>query len=164
MVIWVIGLSGSGKTFFSERLFKNLKKKNKKIKWIDGDKFRKQFSKDLGYSLSDRKKNSARIQKQCKIYEKKGYLVICSILSIFKEHQKKNRKLFNDYIQIYIYVETKVLKKRNNKKIYSRKKNIAGVDIKFPKPFKPDFIFKNNYKKNFLKNCQKIIKKVNEKL
>ena len=67
MVIWIIGKSGSGKTYFSKHLIKNLKKKIKnKIIWIDGDKFRKKFSKDLGYSLTDRKK----FKKECKIFVK----------------------------------------------------------------------------------------------
>ena len=88
MVVWIIGLSGSGKTFLSRNLFSELKKQHKKVKWIDGDKFRSKFSKDLGYSLTDRKKNSIRIRNYCKEYEKKNYIVICSILSIFKDHQK----------------------------------------------------------------------------
>ena len=97
MVIWIIGKSGAGKTFLADKLYRKLKKDVKKIKWIDGDRFRKKYSKDLGYTKIDRKKNSLRIQHHCRDIEKKGYLVICSILSIFRDHQKKNRKLFNKY-------------------------------------------------------------------
>ena len=64
MVIWIIGKSGSGKTFLSKRLYKKFREKNKKVVWIDGDKFRKKFSKDLGYSLIDRKK---KFKKNTKI-------------------------------------------------------------------------------------------------
>ena len=67
MVIWIIGKSGSGKTYLSKHLIKSLKKKKlKKIIWIDGDKFRKKYSKDLGYSLVDRKKTL----KEFKIFAK----------------------------------------------------------------------------------------------
>ena len=52
MVIWIIGKSGVGKTFFSRLLYNKLKEKVKKVAWIDGDKFRNKFSKDLGYSLT----------------------------------------------------------------------------------------------------------------
>ena len=68
IVIWVIGVSGSGKSFFSKKLFKKLKRDYKKTIWIDGDRFRKKYSKDLSYSLKDRKKNSKRIQKFCLKY------------------------------------------------------------------------------------------------
>ena len=161
MVIWIIGKSGSGKTYFSKHLIKNLKKKiKKKIIWIDGDKFRKKFSKDLGYSLTDRKKNSKRMQNFCKKYDEEGYIVVCSILSIFRDHQKINRKKFSNYFQIYIKTDTKMLKFRNNKKIYSKKKNVVGKDIPFPKPYKSNVVIINNFKKTFLKKLDKIENKI----
>ena len=156
MVIWIIGKSGSGKTYLGSRLFKNLKKIKKKIIWIDGDKFRKKFSRDLKYSLKDRIKNSKRIQNYCKKFDKKGYIVICSILSIFKNHQKNNKKIFSQYYQIYIKTNTDVLKLRNNKKIYSKSKDVVGKDIPFPKPYRSNLIIKNNFNKSFLKNLKTI--------
>ena len=166
MVIWVIGKSGSGKSFLAKNLIKEIKKiyKKKKILWIDGDDFRKKFSSDLGYSLLDRKKNSKRIQNRCKAFEDKSYLVVCSILSIFKEHQKKNRSLFKNYIQVYIDVATEKLSKRNSKNIYANKKNVVGKDIKFPTPYKSDIIIKNYFDKRYLKNIKKINKLIDEKL
>ena len=165
MVIWIIGKSGSGKTYLSKHLIKSLKKKKlKKIIWIDGDKFRKRYSKDLGYSLVDRKKNSKRIQNFCKKYDEKGYLVICSILSIFTNHQKINRKKFSNYFQIYIKTDTKILKFRNNKMVYSKKKNVVGKDIPFPKPYKSNAIIKNDFKKTFLNNIKKIENKIYAKI
>ena len=165
MVIWIIGKSGSGKTYLSKYLIKSLKKKKlKKIIWIDGDKFRKKYSKDLGYSLVDRKKNSKRIQNFCKKYDEKGYLVICSILSIFKNHQKINRKKFSNYFQIYIKTDTKILKFRNNKMVYSKKKNVVGKDIPFPEPYKSNVIIKNDFKKTFLNNIKKIENKIYAKI
>ena len=163
MVIWIIGKSGSGKTFLSKKLFKKLKKINKVI-WIDGDKFRKKFSNDLGYSYTDRKKNSKRIQTYCKERDKPNRIVICSILSIIKKHQKENRKLFSSYIQIYIKVNLKLLQTRNNKRIYSNKRNIVGKDIVFQTPYKSDLIIKNDYSTKFLKNIKLIENKINEKL
>ena len=71
MVIWIIGKSGSGKTYLAKILNKKFNKKLRKIKLIDGDKFRKSFSQDLGYSLKDREKNSKRMQKYCLVNEKK---------------------------------------------------------------------------------------------
>ena len=97
MVIWIIGESGSGKSFLARKLFKEFRIRKEKIYWIDGDSFRKKFSKELGYTIKDREKNSFRIQKYCKKKEAINEIVLCSILSIFKKHQKKNRKLFNKY-------------------------------------------------------------------
>ena len=106
MVIWIIGKSGSGKSYLAKKIYDNLRVKNKqKIVWIDGDKFRKKNSKDLGYSLKDRKINSKRIQEYCKKFDSKNYIVICSILSIFTEHQKKIEK-FLQIIFKYLLKQT----------------------------------------------------------
>ena len=165
MVIWIVGMSGSGKSYLAKRLKKKITILSNKIKWIDGDKFRERYSKDLGYSLKDRKINSRRIQKHCLKYFKKGYIVICSILSIFPSHQKKNAKIFkNKYFQIYIKVSIGKLKKRDNKKIYSKKKQVVGKNIIFPKPYKSDLVIKNNFNKSFLKNLRPIVNKIYEKI
>ncbi len=164
MVIWIIGESGSGKSFLARKLFNEFKKKKEKIYWIDGDLFRKQYSKDLGYTIKDREKNSFRIQKHCKNKENNNNIVLCSILSIFKKHQKKNRKFFNKYFQIYIKANKKILKKRNNKNIYSKKENVVGKDIKFPYPYKSDMIITNKFNRNFVLNVKKIINKIHENL
>jgi|TARA_A100001015_G_scaffold147013_1_gene162997 adenylylsulfate kinase len=164
MVIWIIGKSGSGKTFLGKKLYLKIKKKIKKTIWLDGDKFRKKYSKDLGYKIRDRKINSERIQNFCKKYDKKKYIIICSIISIFKSHQKRNRKIFKNYFQIYIQANNKKLISRNKKKIYSKKRNVVGKDIKFPTPVKSDLIIKNNFNRKFLKNISKIENFIYEKI
>ena len=69
MVIWIIGKSGTGKTFYARKLYKELIRRNRKVFWIDGDEFRKFISYDLKYSTKDRKINSNRIQDFCKYLE-----------------------------------------------------------------------------------------------
>ena len=163
MVIWIIGLSGSGKTYTSVLLNNIFKKKNKTI-IVDGDEFRKYISYDLKYTLKDRKKNSQRIQNFSKYLESKGFLVIVPILSIFREHQIKNRKLFDDYYQIFINTDLNKLKQRNNKNIYSKTKNVVGKDIKFMKPLRSDYIFKNNFDKGLNNEIKEIVNIINEKI
>ncbi len=162
MVIWIIGKSGVGKTFYAKKLYKKLLKLDKRSIWIDGDEFRQFISYDLKYSIKDRKTNSKRIQDFCKYLEFKKYLVICSILSIFKKDQKVNRKIFKNYKQIYIKADQKTLIKRNNKKIYTKKKNVVGKDIDFPEPYRSDLIIENNFQK-YKKNLKEILNLVNEK-
>ena len=119
MVIWIIGLSGSGKTYLSKKIYKRIT--GKKIH-IDGDSVRKYLTYKLKYSINDREKNSIFITDLCKFLETEGFTVVCSILSIFRNHQKNNRLKFNNYFQIYLKTDLKVLKLRNNKNIYRQKK------------------------------------------
>ena len=163
MVIWIIGKSGSGKTFFANKINIFLSKKKIKVFWLDGDDFRKYISNDLGYTITDRKENSLRIIKFCKYLESKGYLVLCSFLSIFRKHQKKNKSIFKTYCQIFINADQKILLKKNNKNIYSQKKNIVGKDIKFIKPASSDLIIRNDFK-NYKSNLKYLKTKINEKI
>ena len=163
MVIWVIGLSGSGKTHISSVLNKLLKKNHKTIV-IDGDEIRKFITYDLGYDLNDRKKNSKKIQDLSRYLERKGFLVIVSILSIFREHQLKNRKIFNDYFQIYIESNLEALKKKNNKGIYSKRKNVVGKDIEFLDPINSDLILRNEFNIKTEKKMIDTAKVINERI
>ena len=88
MVIWIIGQSGCGKTYLAKKLCSQLKKRGKKIFFLDGDEFRKKFSNDLKYTKADRKKNSLRIQKFCKYLENQKIclsdkLVLLMILIVY---------------------------------------------------------------------------------
>ena len=65
-----------------------------------------------------------------------------------------------NYIQIFIDVPIETLKKRNIRNIY-KKKNIVGVDIKYQKPSKNDFVIRNNFTKIFLKKeIKKLFKNI----
>ena len=161
MVIWIIGKSGSGKTFWAKKLIKRYKDRYQTFH-VDGDEFRKYITNDIGYSIKERSKNSLLIQKFCKYLEFKGYFVVCSILSIFPKHQKLNRKIFSKYIQIEIECETGKILKRNNKCIYSIKKNVVGKDIKYPKPYKSNLKIFNDFTNcNIRKNINKMTNIIN---
>lgn len=159
MVIWIIGLSGSGKTYLAKKLIKKIK--GKKI-LIDGDVVRKYITYDLRYSKKDREKNSIIISDLCRFLESQGFTVICSILSIFLKHQRRNRRVFNKYFQIYLRSNLSLLKKRNNKKVYSKKNNVVGESIKFPIPVKNDMVIENNFKSYDTRILNKIFKRINE--
>jgi adenylylsulfate kinase len=159
MVIWIIGLSGSGKTYLAKKIFKDLEKKNKKCFLVDGDVVRKYISYNLGYSIRDRKVNSKIIADLCKFLEINGYIVICSVLSIFPSHQKNNRKKFKKYIQIYLESDLNKLIKINSKKIYSQK-SVVGKDIKFPTPYKSHFILNRSDSKKYKYYYSKILDKI----
>ena len=95
------------------------------------------------------------------VLENKKIIVICSILSIFPSHQKKNRKIFEKYIQIYLKAKSNKLKVRTRKFVYNLRKNVVGKDIVFPKPYKNDFVFQNTYDSKINNFIKKIIKKIN---
>lgn len=147
MIIWIVGLSGSGKTKLSNELFKSKIINNNFIN-LDGDEFRKNISNDLGYSYKDRKKNAERISRFVKYLSKKKINIVVSVLSNYPEWLKWNRNNIKNYLQVYIKVNKEKLFVRNKKNLYlSKKKNVVGKDIKFNEPKFNDLVLDNNFKK-----------------
>lgn len=163
MVIWVIGLSGSGKTTFANELYLSIINDNKKFVKIDGDVIRDIFQNDLGHNYKDRRRNANRIMRLCHFLDQNGINVICSILSISEKDRAWNRKNISNYFEIFIDVKMDILKKRNSKGLYEsyekgKIKNVVGCDIKFDEPVNCDYRIENNIDLNFLFSHLDILK------
>ena len=133
MIVWIIGLSGSGKSTLGKEIVRIVRKKKSNIMLIDGDEFR----------------NARRISKFCKLCDKQNIHVVCPILSIFPEIRAWNRKNIKNYYEVFIDTPIEDLKTRDPKGLYKafenkQKKNIVGMDIKFPIPRKSNLIIYND--------------------
>ena len=164
MVIWLIGLSGSGKTTIGNCVYKQLKKKIKNIVYIDGDIFRKIMSNDLGYSLKDRNKNAIRIINLVSNLAKQDLNVICASNLTSSKSRNIARKKIKDYYEVFINVSiNKIIKERDYKNLYKlaikkKIKNVTGVDIKYIIPKKSNLVIDNEInKKKILTIANKII-------
>ena len=164
MIIWITGISGTGKTTLGKALFNKFKKKNNSTIYLDGDQIRKIFKNDLKYSLKDRNLNAERLTKLVKYLseQKKNVIVSANLTSVkFRSWCRKNLK---NCCEIYIYADLKNLIKRDYKKLYKRSitgkiKNVVGMDIKFSHPKSSDIYLNNNSSKSdFLKNINKVEK------
>ena len=85
MIIWVIGMSGAGKTAIGRELFKIRKRENPATVFIDGDEIRDVFKNDRhagDYSVEGRGKNAERIRALCEWLDRQDIDVVCCILSI----------------------------------------------------------------------------------
>lgn len=161
MIIWIIGLAGSGKTTIGKSVYKKIKRKKPATCFIDGDKIREINEHDLGYTLSDRKKNAKRIINLCKLLDKQKINAVVSILHNFPKQGLVNRKQFSKYLEIYIKCKKSILIERDQKKLYSKSnkkkiRNVVGNDIKFNEPIRPDLII--NCEDNINKNVLRILK------
>ena len=149
MVIWLIGMSGAGKTVIGKEVCELLKAKKSNVIFLDGDIIREIMGNDLGHSIDDRRKNAGRICRLCQYLDSQGIDVVCAVLSIFPESQRWNRDNIPHYFEVYLHVPFSVLLERDAKGIYRRAlsgeiTNVAGVDIGFREPANPDLIIEND--------------------
>ncbi len=149
MVIWIIGLSGAGKTTLAKQVVEKTKSYDQDVALIDGDVIRDLFNNDLGHTLKDRRKNAERISKLCKFLDDQGIDVVCAILSLFPESRTWNRENIKNYYEVYIEAPLDQLEKRDYKGLYKKfndgeLKNVAGMDIEFIPPDNSDLVIKNN--------------------
>ncbi len=168
MVVWLIGLSGAGKTTLAEQVVHDANKDNLKTVLIDGDVIREIFNNDLGYSREDRLKNAQRVCQLSKFLSDQNINVVCAILSIFPETRLWNKNNIDNYYEVFIDTPIETLVKRDSKGLYSKFQrgeitNVAGMDIDFPIPEDPDLVINNNGSKEDLLNYSKQIIEVLKK-
>lgn len=149
MIIWIIGLSSSGKTTIGKKLFSRLKDNKEKWVFLDGDDFRRMMGEDLGHTVEDRRRNAVRMTNLCKFLDSYGISAVVCILSLFHDNQRSNRDTFSEYLEVYIDVKMEKLVQRDNKDMYKKAlegkiKNVVGVDIPFIPPASPDIVIDNN--------------------
>jgi len=153
MIIWLIGMAGSGKTSIGRSLYSELNKTNEATVFLDGDHFRTIMKDDLGHSLNDRRLNGERMLRMCSYLDSQGIDVVCCILSIFPEHQQECRRIFSRYIEVYIDVSMDELIRRDQKGLYTGAlsgdiKDVVGIDIPFPRPANPDLVINNDVQRS----------------
>lgn len=149
ILYWITGLSGAGKTTIGNSLYYEMKNKNKNVILLDGDVLKKIVSDDLGYSEEDRRKRAMKYALLCKLLTDQGMTVICCTIAMFDEVREWNRQHNKRYIEVFLDVGLEVLKKRDQKGMYSKAergelKNIAGIDLRAEFPKTPDIILQND--------------------
>jgi len=148
MVIWIIGLSGAGKTTLAHEVTALARQTRVNVALLDGDAIREVFGNDLGHSLEDRRHNADRICRLCKFLDDQGIDVVCAILSLFRESREWNRANFREYYEVFIDTPVVELLARDPKGIYGRYRrgeirDVAGMDIEFPPPGEADLVIRN---------------------
>lgn len=144
MIVWIIGKSNVGKSAVGKVLSEKIKVSHINTVFIDGDIFREMMGNDLGHTKEDRYKNAKRIEEFCVYMDSQNINVIFALLSIFPDVQKSIRNRVENYFQVYLKASDQTLRSRDNRGVYDNKKNIVGVDIEFPTPYKSDLTIENN--------------------
>lgn len=122
-VVWFTGLSGSGKTTVADAVRDKLQVKLIPTNRIDGDVARRTFSKDLGFTSEDRRKNCMRAAHVAS-YLKEHSIVLASFISPSKEIRDDVLKACGeDSLLVYVDCPIERCKERDPKGMYAKIKN-----------------------------------------
>jgi adenylylsulfate kinase len=148
VVIWIIGLSGAGKTTLGRELVSQWRKIAPNCVLLDGDELRALFGHDRSddaYTVSGRRLNAERMTALCVLLDRQGINVVSCILSLFPEMRSANRHRFSRYFEVFLDAPLSALRARDAKGLYASATsgtahNVVGIDIPFERPTTADLV------------------------
>ena len=140
-LIWMTGLSGSGKSTIANALEKKLFASGVHGYILDGDNLRLGLNKDLGFTKEDRAENVRRVAEVGKLMVDAGLVVIVALVSPFKVDRDHARELFDggEFVEVWVKTPAEVCAERDPKGLYKKAKsgslpNLTGVGQDYEPP------------------------------
>lgn len=145
VVLWMTGLSGSGKSTIANALERRLAHMNRHTFILDGDNVRHGLNKDLGFTSADRIENIRRVGEVAKLMTDAGLIVITAFISPFRSERQMVRDMMplGEFIEIHIDTPLRVAEERDVKGLYAKArsgelKNFTGIDSPYEVPVSPE--------------------------
>jgi len=143
-VIWMTGLSGSGKTTIAIALEKKLNTKGFLTQVLDGDNVRTGINNNLGFSEEDRAENIRRIAETSKLFLNCGVITINCFVSPTIEIRENAKEIIGaeNFVEVYVNTPIEVCEQRDVKGLYKKArageiKDFTGIDAPFEAPLHP---------------------------
>lgn len=150
-VVWLTGLSGSGKSTISTALERRLFSDGKQVYVLDGDVLRNGLNKDLGFSPDARKENIRRAAAVAALLADAGLICIGAFISPYRADRELARSLVpaGRFIEVYMDVPVSVCEGRDPKGLYAKAragliKEFTGISAPYEAPLDPEVDLKTD--------------------
>ena len=144
-VVWLTGLSASGKSTIATELERLLFNRGSQVCMLDGDNIRHGLCADLGFSQEARTENIRRIGEVAKLLAGNGFICITAFISPYRADRQLARKIMPEgrFIEVYINAPIEVCEARDPKGLYARArsneiKNFTGISAPYEAPEHPE--------------------------
>jgi len=140
-VIWLTGLSGSGKSTIAEAAEKELHKMGFVTMLLDGDNIRAGINNNLTFSAEDRIENIRRIAEVSKLFLNCGIITINCFVSPTNDIRTLAKGIIGeeDFIEVYVNAPLEVCEARDVKGLYAKARkglipDFTGITAPFEAP------------------------------
>jgi len=139
-VIWLTGLSGSGKSTIAKGAESVLHQKGFLTQLLDGDNVRTGLCNNLTFSDEDRIENIRRVAEAAKLFLNCGVITLCSFISPTIEIRKMARDIIGeDFVEVYVNTPLEECEKRDVKGLYKKARkgeipDFTGIHSDFEEP------------------------------
>ena len=147
LVIWLTGLSGSGKSTIANELNTRFFHQNKHSVILDGDNTRLGINHDLGFTNADRTENNRRVAEIAKLFMESGNIVICSFISPFQNDRDLSKLIIgdNNYFEVFVDCSLEACEARDVKGMYKQARkgeleSFTGISSPYEIPTNPQLI------------------------
>jgi bifunctional enzyme CysN/CysC len=144
-VIWLTGLSGSGKSTIANALEQRLFASGAHAYVLDGDNLRLGLNMDLGFTPEDRAENVRRVSEVAKLMVDAGLIVITALVSPFEVDRQRAKSIFEDgeFLEVFVDTPVETCRSRDPKGLYKKSAageipNFTGVGQDYERPISPD--------------------------
>lgn len=140
-VIWMTGLSGSGKSTIAIALEKELAQKGFLTQVLDGDNIRTGINNNLGFSDADRTENIRRIAEVSKLFVNCGVITINCFVSPTNAIRNAAKEIIGaeNFVEVFIDTPLEICEQRDVKGLYKKArageiKDFTGINAPFEVP------------------------------
>ncbi|MFA5139645.1 MAG: adenylyl-sulfate kinase [Elusimicrobiota bacterium] len=141
-VIWLTGLSASGKSTLAKGLCEHLRGKGLPVELLDGDSLRAVFP-ETGFTKAERDTHIRRVGFMASLLEKHGVHVVASFVSPYREARRFARGLCKNFIEVHLSTPLEECERRDPKGLYAKARrgeirDFTGVDAPYEPPESPE--------------------------
>lgn len=140
-VVWLTGLSGSGKSTIATELERELFNLGRHAYVLDGDNIRHGLCSDLAFSPHDRQENIRRVGEVAKLFADAGMICITAFISPYRSDRALARQMVKpgQFIEIYVNAPLEVCERRDPKGLYAKArsqeiKEFTGISAPYEPP------------------------------
>jgi adenylylsulfate kinase len=147
LVVWMSGLSGSGKSTIANAAERVLHQQGRFTVILDGDNVRTGLNSNLGFADEDRLENIRRIAEVAKILVQNGVIVFVSAITPRGELRDLARGIIGeaDLFEVFVKASYAACEQRDVKGLYAKAargeiQHFTGKDGSFEPPQQPHLI------------------------